>query len=70
MASTELLSAEAPEYLVGANMALSREVFAKVPGFDPELGPGALGFYDDTLLGWQLQEAGYTIGSAFDVVVE
>ena len=45
--------------LVGANMALRREVLSKVPRFDPELGPGALGFGDDSLFGQQLLEAGY-----------
>jgi hypothetical protein len=29
--------------LVGANMAVSRECFDRVEGFDPALGPGALG---------------------------
>ena len=49
--------------LVGANMAIRREVLRRVPGFDPELGPGARGFGDDTLFGHQLLEAGYTIGT-------
>ncbi len=45
--------------LVGANMAFRREVLSRVPGFDPELGPGANGFGDDTLFGHQLLEAEY-----------
>ncbi len=49
--------------LVGANMAFRREVLSRVPGFDPELGPGASGFGDDTLFGHQLLEAGYTLGA-------
>ena len=36
--------------LVGGNMAFARRVLDKVPAFDVELGPGAMGFCDDTLL--------------------
>jgi glycosyltransferase involved in cell wall biosynthesis len=70
LASTERLDSVNPDYIVGANMAFSRAVINKVPAFDPELGPGALGFYDDTLFSWQLREAGYRIVSRFDAVVE
>ena len=45
--------------LVGANMAFLRTVLARVPGFDPALGPGALGFADDTLFSRQLWAAGF-----------
>ena len=68
--STEGLAPEAPEHMVGANMAVSREVLDRIPQFDSELGPGALGFYDDTLFSWQLTAAGYRIGSAFHAAVE
>ncbi len=47
--------------LIGANMAFTRDVLRKVPLFDPELGPGALGFCDDVLFSRQLLKAGYTI---------
>ncbi|HEV2454699.1 MAG TPA: hypothetical protein VGY98_10575, partial [Verrucomicrobiae bacterium] len=40
-----------------------------VPCFDPELGPGALGYADDTLFGLQLMEAGYEIKYADGAVV-
>jgi glycosyltransferase involved in cell wall biosynthesis len=50
-----------PDQLVGANMAFHRRVLAQVPGFDPALGPGALGFYDDTLFAWQLLQAGFRL---------
>lgn len=50
-------------FAIGANMAFRREVLSRVPGFDPELGPGANGFGDDTLFGFQLVEAGYKFAS-------
>lgn len=56
--------------LVGANMAFARHVLEKVPGFDTNLGPGALGFSDDTLFSKQLWAAGFTIHHAHQVRVE
>jgi GT2 family glycosyltransferase len=47
--------------LVGANMGFHRSVFERVPAFDPEIGAGALGFFEDTLFGWQLAEAGFRL---------
>jgi glycosyltransferase involved in cell wall biosynthesis len=70
LASTEGLNAEAPQWIVGANMAFAKEVLAKVPAFDTELGPGALGFEDEVLFYRQLLKAGYRVATAFDVVVE
>ena len=45
--------------MIGANMGFSREVLEKVPAFDPELGPGALGFMDDSLFALQMKAAGF-----------
>ena len=70
LADTASLSRVAPERMVGANMAFSRRILARVPGFDPELGPGALGFYDETLFCEQLQLAGFRLGGALDTIVE
>jgi len=56
--------------MVGANMAFSRSVLEQVPAFDVELGPGALGFGDDTLFSQQLKIPGYRIAAAPDAVVE
>jgi glycosyltransferase involved in cell wall biosynthesis len=70
LASTDSLDPADPGTLVGANMAFSLEVLGKVPAFDTELGPGALGFHDESLFAFQLREAGYKIVSAFDVTVE
>lgn len=47
--------------LVGANMAVSRNALRMVNGFNNRLGPGACGGYEDTLLGWNLREAGRNI---------
>ena len=55
--------------LIGANMGLRRSILKRVGAFDPELGPGALGLGEDTLLGWQLVEAGFKIGYAAEARV-
>lgn len=71
LASTQdYLSSEAPSELCGANMAIRRAVFAKVPAFDPELGPGITGGGEESLFSWQLQEAGFRITPALDVEIE
>ena len=56
--------------LASTNMAFSRAVLQKVPRFDTELGPGALGFGDETLFSWQLLRAGFRLKGALDVAVE
>jgi glycosyltransferase involved in cell wall biosynthesis len=70
LASTGDLNAAEPGRLVGANMAFGRRVLGRVPEFDVELGPGALGFHDETLFSLQLGRAGYRLSAALDVVVE
>ncbi|MBA2341201.1 MAG: glycosyltransferase family 2 protein [Pyrinomonadaceae bacterium] len=70
LASTERLNPNVPEDLVGANMAISRKVLNRVPEFDVELGPGAMGFGEDTLFSWQLKEAGFSLASKLDALVE
>jgi glycosyltransferase involved in cell wall biosynthesis len=70
VACTDGLDPRRPERMVGANMAFSRRVLERVPGFDTELGPGALGFHDDTLFARQLLRAGYRIAGRLDVAVE
>ena len=61
LADTTSLPDDMSPDLIGANMAFSRAVLAKVPQFDPNLGPGALGFWDDTLFGRQLVQAGFDL---------
>lgn len=70
VADSARLNRDNPEEMVGANMGFRREVLSRVPGFDPELGPGARGFGDDTLFSMQLLKAGYRIHPAFSVTVE
>lgn len=70
MASSDALDMADPKRLIGANMAVSRDVLAMVPWFDPELGPGALGFEDETLFSRQLREAGFKIVGAPDARLE
>jgi glycosyltransferase involved in cell wall biosynthesis len=55
--------------LIGASMVFHRSVLERVPAFDTELGPGALGFGDDSLFSWQLEEAGFRIGEASEALV-
>lgn len=59
-------------HLVGANMAIARRVFQIVPGFDPEIGPGASAspVGEDALLSLQIRAAGLRILRVADVVAE
>ena len=70
LASSEWLDPSEPQSMVGANMTFSREVLRKVPGFDAELGAGALGSCEESLFSSQLREAGYQIFNRLDVRVE
>ena len=56
--------------LIGACMGIHRKVLERVPGFDAELGAGALGFAEETLFSNQLTVAGYTIQIIDEVCVE
>jgi glycosyltransferase involved in cell wall biosynthesis len=56
--------------LVGANMALSRECLDWVGGFDPALGPGALGLSEEVLLECQIRARGGRIRFVEGAVVE
>jgi glycosyltransferase involved in cell wall biosynthesis len=55
--------------LVGANMGFRRSVLEKVPSFDVELGAGALGFGEDTLLSLQFVQAGFRLAFVAEAVV-
>lgn len=70
LASSEWLERGKPQAMVGANMAFSRKVLEKVPGFDPELGAGALGSGEESLFSAQLIAAGYRIADRIDLCME
>jgi GT2 family glycosyltransferase len=61
LASTEYSGCPDWHPLIGANMAVHRRVFSKVGGFDPEIGPGALGHAEDTLFSLQMRRAGFVL---------
>jgi len=69
IAATCAIDFKAPNRLVGANMAFKRSVLNKVPSFDENLGPGALGFGDDTLFSAQLLGAGFVLAGVNDAVI-
>ena len=65
LASTaDYLDHSQPSELCGANMAISRLALQSLDGFDPHLGPGITGGGEESLLSWQLLEAGFTIAPA------
>ena len=61
-------AAENPE-LVGASMGIKKSVFEKIDNFDENIGPGASGFGEETLLWWQMIEAGFRIQPVNDTHV-
>lgn len=69
-AATDTIDPRRPDRMVGANMAFGRHVLDRVPGFDTELGPGRLGFFDDTLFAMRLLEEEFRIKARFDTAVE
>ncbi|HEX4439960.1 MAG TPA: glycosyltransferase [Thermoanaerobaculia bacterium] len=70
LASTERMDFTNVRNLIGANMAVSRGVFERVRGFDPDLGAGALGFGEESLFARELLDAGFRLAGAPGAVVE
>ncbi len=70
LATTEHMQNGETDSMTGANMAFHRSVLNKVPAFDPELGPGALGLSEESLFAKQMIKAGFRIITAFDVIAE
>jgi glycosyltransferase involved in cell wall biosynthesis len=56
--------------LVGANMAVRREVLERLGGFDEDLGPGRTGFGADTKVGRQITESGAELAYVAQACVE
>ncbi len=61
---------EHPDEIPGANMAVHRRVFQRVPAYDTELGGGGLGNCEDSLFSRQLIAAGFRLGLAREAPVE
>lgn len=59
-----------PARIISANMAFHKKVLETVPGFDEELGPGALGFCDDILFSLQMKKAGLRLLPMWHVEAE
>jgi GT2 family glycosyltransferase len=55
--------------LNGANIALRREVFDRIGGFDERLGPGASGTSEDVELAQRVRGAGMKIGYMREAIV-
>ncbi len=70
LASTELDASQPQPLTAGANLGFLREVLSKVPAFDTELGPGALGFGEEVLFQRQLHQCGYHAVALPHVAVE
>jgi glycosyltransferase involved in cell wall biosynthesis len=70
LAQTCNVHPDAPQRMIGANMAFSRHVLEKIPSFDTDLGPGRLGLGEESLFSMQLLQAGFRLESRFDIVVE
>ncbi len=70
LASTDGIDPNRLSFVTGANFGFSKSVLDKVPRFDPELGPGRLGFWDDCLFSLQLKRAGFRFAMASLAVVE
>lgn len=71
LASTaDYLEAQNPSEMCGANMAIQRRAFDTIGTFDTRIGPGITAGGEESLLSWQLKQAGYRIVGRLDVAVE
>ena len=55
---------------VGANCAIARRVYDRIPQYDPEVGPGAIGHAEDLFFWLQMRAAGLRLSVRFDIEVE
>jgi glycosyltransferase involved in cell wall biosynthesis len=70
LASSDNIDHIDPIFATGANFSFSKRVLKKVPQFDPELGPGQLGFWDDCLFSLQIRKAGFRLRFAPNAIVD
>ncbi len=70
LADTGNFDPKNPTQMVGANMAIAREVFSRIPAFDPELGPAGHGSGEEGILTLQFLCAGFRLATALNVTVE
>ena len=70
LASTESGLDSPPKYLVGANFAASSTIFQHGLLFPVELGPGALGYHDESFFYWRARQLNYRAIFLPDVIVE
>ncbi len=55
--------------LFGTNMIVSSEVFKKIGGFSPDLGPGGVGMYEDTEISLRMRRSGFRLIYAPQILV-
>jgi glycosyltransferase involved in cell wall biosynthesis len=55
--------------LWGSNMLVRREIFARVGGFRPDLGPGRTGIAEDTEVSLRIAAAGYPLHYAPQILI-
>lgn len=55
--------------MIGASMGVHRSVFERIGGFDVELGPGATGYGEETLLWRQMLEAKLVVSPVYNTYV-
>jgi glycosyltransferase involved in cell wall biosynthesis len=55
--------------LFGVNMVVRAEVFQKIGGFAPELGPGGIGVWEDTEISLRMRQAGCRLLYAPQILV-
>jgi glucosyl-dolichyl phosphate glucuronosyltransferase len=55
--------------LCGTNMVIRKQLFEEVGGFSPELGPGAIGVFEDTEISLRMSEKGHRLMYAPQILI-